>query len=278
MIKICDCAGEVESRIDHLTLKGQKVALLQSQYSHVMSWYAQAKLPLPYAKRAKGSSYAVWLALLIDLQSKACYPAVFIFRAGKLPSASSGILQDLEKTAEDFCCEIMECAEIDEFTTEIVNQADTNVHRSRKHRQEAADLAAAARAENERFGGIVPDGSPDGEGGGGEGDQGDREGGEGEGDGGAAGAGRPRKKARKGSGVSHQDQAGIDGQAEAGKGNQAEGASSDSESEMSFGEISDYGLMDGDQEVDEGVDFDGLWEDEDMEMEMEMEMEMDMGF
>ena len=118
----------MESRIDHLTLKGQKVALLQSQYSHVMSWYAQAKLPLPYAKRAKGSSYAVWLALLIDLQSKACYPAVFIFRAGKLPSASSGILQDLEKTAEDFCCEIMECAEIDEFTTEIVNQADTNVH------------------------------------------------------------------------------------------------------------------------------------------------------
>ena len=94
----------------------------------MMSWYAQAKFPLPYTKRETRSGYAVWLALLIDLQSKACYPAVFIFRAGKLPSASSGILQDLEKTAEDFCCEIMECAEIDELTTEIVNQADTNVH------------------------------------------------------------------------------------------------------------------------------------------------------
>ena len=73
-----------------------------------------------------------------------------------------------------------------------------------------------------------------------------------------------------------QDQTGIDGQGAAGEGNQAEGASSDSESEMSFGEISDHGSMDGDEEVDEGVDFDGIREDEDMKMEIEMEMEIGM--
>mmetsp|Transcript_30896 Transcript_30896/g.64032 ORF Transcript_30896/g.64032 Transcript_30896/m.64032 type:complete len:292 (+) Transcript_30896:1241-2116(+) len=243
--------GDVLPRIAHLSSLTQKMELLHAQYVHVQAWYKEAKIEFPYAKQPPSKAYAVWLALIIELQGQVTYPRVLAYRATHVPKEDVGILKSVEQTPADLCCEIMSEEELAEWNAAIINDANTSVHRSKKQRAEAQEDAAQARAERERFSGFVHDDDGGGNGAGG----------------GDAGVDAGVYSAENGEN-NQQQVGGGDGEEEGEE--EEEESDSDNDLEVSQGEMYD---SDVEMEFEDGngVELNEMSEGEEMDMEWQME-------
>jgi hypothetical protein len=136
---------DMEGRLTLYDNTKRKVTAMKQQWQHLKAWAARAKLEFPFSRQPEGTTLGVWSAAMVTLLGHPKTLEIAAYKAGCQQHATPAEL----RVIEDVKAQVVDAAEANTLVgwmQEVLNSADTDVHRSRKHRRDE-EAAAAERGE-----------------------------------------------------------------------------------------------------------------------------------
>ena len=118
---------------------------MKQQWQHLKAWAGRGKLEFPFSRQPEGGTLGVWMAAMQTLLEHPKTLAIAVFKASCQEHATPAEL----RVIEDVKAQVVDAADANTLVgwmQDVLNSADTDVHRSSKHHRDE-EAAAAERGE-----------------------------------------------------------------------------------------------------------------------------------
>ncbi len=136
---------DLEGRLALYDNAKRKVAAMKQQWQHLKAWAGRGKLEFPFSRQPEGGTLGVWMAAMQTLLEHPKTLAIAVFKASCQEQATPAELRVIEDV-KALDVGAADANTLVSWMQEVLNSADTDVHRSRKHRRDE-EAAAAERGE-----------------------------------------------------------------------------------------------------------------------------------